>query len=256
MPYTSLGDHRLFYSEHRADSGRSPLLMVHGAGGRHDHWPPQVRRMAGVTVFAPDLPGHGRSEGQGCQSVLDYANAVVRLLDRLEIPQAILGGHSMGGAIVQTIGLTAPERVAGMVLVGTGARLRVAPQILEGILSDFEQTVEVILEYAYGPAASQKLLTVGRRSLRETPPEVLHGDYLACDRFDIMERLGQIQVPVLVINGTEDRLTPPKYASYLVEHLSDARLALVEGAGHMVAVEQPETVAALIKGWVAEHWPV
>jgi pimeloyl-ACP methyl ester carboxylesterase len=255
MPTIVISEQPWFYHEHRAEAERPPLFLIHGAGGRHDHWPPQVRRIEGITVIAPDLPGHGRSAGAGRQSILDYANDIVSLMDALEIPQAIVGGHSMGGAIAQMLALTAPERVAGLVLVGTGARLRVAPQILEGIRKDFEQTVEVILEYAYSPAISPDLLKLGRRILQETPVGVLHGDYLACDRFDIMERLDQIHVNALVICGDADLLTPPKYAEYLREHLPDAEMALVPGGGHMVPVEQPEVVAGLIQGWIEAHWP-
>ncbi len=255
MPYISVRNQRWFYSDHRADVSRPPLLLIHGAGGRHDHWPPHVRRMTCATVIAPDLPGHGRSEGDGCRSIPDYANEIVSLMDALEIPQAILGGHSMGGAIVQTLALTAPERVAGMVLVGTGARLRVAPQILEGIRSDFEQTVEIVLEYAYGSAIPPDLLALGKRTLLETPPEILYGDYLACDAFDVMDRLVQLNAPTLIICGAADRLTPPKYACYLHEHLPDSQLALLEGGGHMVAVEQPEAVARLVQEWIRARWP-
>jgi pimeloyl-ACP methyl ester carboxylesterase len=72
---------------------------------------------------------------------------------------------------------------------------------------------------------------------------VLLGDLTACDRFDVMERLEEINVPTLVVAGSVDRLTPINYAHYLVEHISGARLATVEGAGHIVMLEHPIEVA-------------
>lgn len=255
MPDIFVHGQRIFYNENQISAQRPSLLLIHGAGGRHDHWPPQVRRMKGVSVYAPDLPGHGRSGGVGFKTIPDYANEIVNFMDALEINQAILGGHSMGGAIVQMMALTAPERVAGLVLVSTGARLRVAPQIIQGIYSDFNQTIELILEYAYGPGVSPDLLKLGRRTLRETPPEVLHDDYAACDGFDVMDRLSDIRVPALVLCGEVDRLTPPKYASYLSERLPDAQLTLMEETGHMLPVEQPERTTGLIQNWISARWP-
>jgi len=75
---------------------------------------------------------------------------------------------------------------------------------------------------------------------------VLLSDLQACDRFDVMERLGEIDVPTLVVAGSTDRLAPVKYARHLSEYISDAQLAIVEGAGHMVILERPAKVADAI----------
>jgi pimeloyl-ACP methyl ester carboxylesterase len=216
---------------------------VHGAGGSRLHWPAQLRRMPGATVYALDLPGHGRSKGNGCETIDCYAEAVVAFLDAVAVNQAVIVGHSMGGAIGQVLALEASERVSALVLVGTGARLRVAPAILEGIRDDFEEAIDLVTWYAWSPDADPSLMELGRDALLETSPDVLLGDFVACDRFDIMDRLADIKVPALVIGGSADRLTPPKYARFLAEHVPDARLVIVKGAGHMVMLEQPEQVA-------------
>jgi pimeloyl-ACP methyl ester carboxylesterase len=93
-------------------------------------------------------------------------------------------------------------------------------------------------------------MQLGRTALRETGPSVLRGDFLACDRFDIMDRLGGMGVPVLVVGGLADRLTPIKYSRYLVEQIPEARLVTVEGAGHMVMLEQPQQVAGAVREFV------
>src|SRR5262249_50983979 len=109
-----------------------PLVLVHGAGGRGEVWGPQLADLSDVArVIAVDLPGHGGTGGAGCRRIDDYATWVVGLLDALALDRVVLGGHSMGGAISQTIARARPERLRGLVLVGTGARLRVAPRILE-----------------------------------------------------------------------------------------------------------------------------
>ena len=214
------------------------------------HWPPQVRRLSGVSVYTLDLPGHGRSAGPGCDTVDCYVETVVAFLDAVDVDQAVIVGHSMGGAIAQTMALERGLRVSALVLVGTGARLRVAPSILEGIETDFEGATGLITQYAWSPGADPRLVELGRTALRETGPSVLTGDFLACDRFDIMDRLAGIRVPVLVIGGLADRLTPIKYSRYLAEQIHGARLVTFEGAGHMVMLERPQQVADAVREFV------
>jgi pimeloyl-ACP methyl ester carboxylesterase len=247
MPYAEIGGKRLFYALSQSRQAGAPaLVLIHGAGGSHLHWPSQLRRLEGATVYALDLPGHGRSDGPGHDDVPDYVTAVIRFLDAVQVEQAVLIGHSMGGAIAQMSGLTYPGRAAGLVLVGTGARLRVAPAILEGIRDNPEAAFDLITRYAWAPGAPEDLVQLGRETLAEIPPEVLYGDYAACDRFDVMDRLDEIRVPVLVIAGTADRLTPHKYGVYLVDQLPDARLVTIEGGGHMMMLEQPNKVAEAV----------
>jgi pimeloyl-ACP methyl ester carboxylesterase len=168
-------------------------------------------------------------------------------LDAHQLQQAVVAGHSMGGAIALTMALQYPRRVAGLVLVGTGARLRVLPTILDGTLSDFDNTVALICEYAYSPHTPRQLVREGQRQMLQVAPQTIHDDFLACDAFDVMDRLGEIRCPTLVICGTEDRLTPPKYSEYLVDRIADSELDLIPGAGHMVMIEKPDLVADAIR---------
>jgi pimeloyl-ACP methyl ester carboxylesterase len=163
-------------------------------------------------------------------------------LDAVDLDQAVLVGHSMGGAIALDAALRYPSRIAGLGLVATGARLRVAPAILEGILQDQEEAVRLICNWAYGPKAPEETVQLGRRQMGETPAQVLHGDFVACDRFDVLGRLKEIKSPTLILCGAQDRMTPSKDPVYLQDHIAGATLHLVEGAGHMVMIEQPAAV--------------
>lgn len=236
----------------RRGSGAPPLVAVHGAGGTSRHWGYQLRGLADrTTVYALDLPGHGRSAGPQHESIAAGAAWVLAWLDRQAIARAVLMGHSMGGAIVQTIALDQPERVAGLVLVGTGARLRVHPAILTGIPAAWEPTTRQITEWSYAPDAAPALLAAATAELRRTSPAVLLADYQACDRFDRMAEIERIVAPTLVIVGAEDRMTPPKYAEFLARRLPDAQLVVVPGAGHNVMIEQPARTNDAIRAF----WP-
>ena len=135
MPVYLVNGEPVFASRHRSNRVDAvPLVLIHGAGGSHLHWGVAVRTLPEGDVYALDLPGHGRSAGSGRTTVAQYASWVIRLLDALGIERAVMAGHSMGGAIAQTAALEFPEGVRGLVLVGTGSRLRVVPSILEGTL--------------------------------------------------------------------------------------------------------------------------
>lgn len=253
MPYVSAQGRQLFYAQTQAHKPGAPtLVLIHGAGGSHLHWPAELRRLPGATAYALDLPGHGRSDGPGCAAIEDYVSTLIGFLDATGTERAVLMGHSMGGAIAQMTALIHPERVAGLVLVGTGARLRVAPAILEGVLGDFDTAIELITRFAWAADAPAELTRLGRDTLAETPPQVLHGDFVACDTFDVMKRLGEISAPTLVIAGTDDHLTPHKYGAYLAGHIPNARLVTIEGGGHMMALEQPGEVAAAVAEFIQE----
>lgn len=255
MPIVHVGDWPLFYFEQRVPTPSTPpLLLIHGAGGQYAHWPPQVRRLEDVHIIAPDLPGHGRSGGEGCDSISTYAAVMRALMDALGAERFIVGGHSMGGAIALQLALDAPQRVAGLVLVATGARLRVTPQILDRVLTDYEAVVDFVIAHSFAPSADEALRQVGRHILKATPPQVVYDDYLACNRFDVMERLAQIAAPALVIGGTADEMTPPKYLHYLAEHLPDAELHLLDSTGHMIMAERPVDVAGILRGWLERRF--
>jgi pimeloyl-ACP methyl ester carboxylesterase len=252
MPYTTVGSDRVFYARRTALSPEAPhLILVHGAGGSHQHWGAAVRNLHSANVYALDLPGHARSSGKGRASIADYASLVVGFMDALGLQRAVIAGHSMGGATAMTTALDYPQRVAGLVLVGTGARLRVLPKILEGTLNDFENTVELICQYAYAPQAPRELAYRGQQQMLQVVPQTIHDDFVACNAFDAMSRLAEIRCPTLIICGTQDALTPVKYSSLLAEHIAGAELVTVQGAGHMVMAEKPDEVAEAIASALA-----
>lgn len=251
MPFA--GDiHYRKYSQGAGD--KSSLVLVHGAGGSYLHWPPDIRYLIGENTLALDLPGHGNSGGDGEATIRAYAQAVVTFLDEMEINQVVLTGHSMGSAIAQWLCLDHPERVNGLILVGAGAKLRVHPDIIQLASSEttFPKLVSLVMKWAFSPQADQRLVELAGERMASVPSAVVHNDFLACDAFDVRDRVDQIQQPALVICGSEDQMTPPRFSEFLAERLPNARLEIIPDAGHMVMLEKPDTVARLIRGFLDE----
>lgn len=247
MPYITVAGERLFYALFQGDpAGKRNFTLVHGAGGDHTHWPAELRRLPGVNVYALDLPGHGRSAGRGRTSVDDYADAVDLFVQAIGLEQASVAGHSMGGAIAQTLALRRPPWLVSVVLVGTGARLRVHPLILEGLKTNFEPTIDTICQWQYGPTISEQMFRRGRQQLLSVDPAVIHGDYAACNVFDVMDRVKDIRLPTLIITGSADQLTPPKYGQYLHDQIPGSQLVEIKDGGHLMAVEKPVEVAQAV----------
>jgi pimeloyl-ACP methyl ester carboxylesterase len=235
---------------------RPTVVFVHGSGGSHVLWGPQVQMLAGdMNTVALDLPGHGASAGPACDRVADYAAIVARFIARLGARRNVACGLSLGGAIVLQMLLDYPDKLAGAVLAGTGARLRVLPAIFEAIAADYPGFVALQGQIGASPATDPRKLAPIQGATADCPPAVTAGDFRACDRFDVMARLGEIDRPVLVICGADDKLTPPKYSDYLVQQIRGARGVRIPRAGHLAPLEQPADVVNAIRAFVAEAIP-
>ena len=240
MPIVSIGRKRISYwiGKGGLSEGREVVLFIHGAGGGQYTWSYQKaffeKRFNPIII---ELPGHGASEGEGEEEIGRYAEHVYSFLKALALSNVFLVGHSMGGAIVQTLALTHPEVIKGISLVGTGARLKVFPMILDGIRSDFTGSVRKITQFAYSRNTPSEMIDRGVTDMMRCRPEILYGDFLACDRFDLMNEVEKIDLPTLIICGNEDELTPVKYSQFLHRRMKGSRLEILPGAGHMVMME-------------------
>lgn len=233
---------------------RETVLFIHGAGGGLYTW--SYQKSFFEKEFNPiiiELPGHGESEGEGKQEIVGYAEHVYALLKALSLKKVFLVGHSMGGAIVQTLALSHPEAIKGIVLVGTGARLKVFPMILEGIRSNFADTVTMINQFAFSRKAPSDLIEKGVSLMVQCKAEVLYGDFLACDRFDVMKEVEKIVLPTLILCGDDDQLTPVKYSQFLQSRIKGSKLEVLPNAGHMVMMESSQAFNEKIRAFIINN---
>lgn len=248
MPRINLGGVSFFYAG-ALIPGQPALLFCHGAGGSHRHWLYQLRGLAKETSsLAVDLPGHGASRGNPAAEVAVYREFIRDFSAALGLKEFILAGHSMGGAIALDYALHYGESVSGLILVGSGARLRVAPPFLE--LCRAGTVPPELIDFAYGPAAPAELLQEARQEMAAIPPQTYLADFTACNSFDCMERLTEITQPVLLICGEADLMAPLKYSRHLKERLAQAELVEVAEAGHMVMLEAPQRVNEAIASFL------
>lgn len=236
----------MYYFTSKSNGGKEPILvLIHGAGGNYLHWPHNLRRLNHHKVYAPDLPGHGKSSGLGLQSVNSYAESIAAWMKSVGIDQAVIAGHSMGGAIAQTLAVEYPKMVRALILVATGARLSVNQNLLFKLSTPATtpSAVEDIIKWSWKPGTEQKLLEKIRDQLLATRSAVIYGDYLACNNFNLTSSLKKIKVPTLVVAGEDDKMTPLDLNRQLEQGIRQAQIAVVPNAGHMVMLEQPEKVA-------------
>jgi len=242
MPLIQTERGGLWVADHRRIN-EPPFLLIHGAGGTHLDWGMPIRKLSN---FAPDLNGHGRSHGDGHLSLTDHADDLAALLDALDIQKIHVVGHSMGGGIALTLALNHPDRVAGLGLIATGARLKVHPDILTRAESQPEAVAELLSRWLWGGSVDDAVRERGKSQFMTLKPSIIARDYAASNVFDARARLGDIRAPTLVLCGTEDVMTPPKFSDSLATSIAGARLRLFEGAGHMLQIERGTEVAATL----------
>lgn len=235
-------------------NGRQALFFIHGAGGDPSIWRAQVEHLGRRNpVYCMALPGHGGSSGSGEQEIQAYAQWVRETLDTIPADRpVVLVGHSMGGAIVLVLSVNPPSRVHGAVLVGSGAKLAVLPDIFHMLENDPPAFFRSMHETAFAVSTKRQVRDSLIRAMQSCPTSVIINDFRACDRFDIRDRLEEIRLPTLILCGDEDRLTPLKYADYLLEHIVDSRMRVVSKAGHMAMAERPGPLNEAIEKFVSE----
>jgi pimeloyl-ACP methyl ester carboxylesterase len=228
-------------------------VLIHGAGGDHLSWPPEIRRLPDYRVITLDLPGHGKTKGPGCQSIEDYARSMVKFLDISGFSRVVFVGQEMGGAIALTLAHDYPNRVAGIGLISSGACLPVPSSVIENAAnqSTLLLAVRSLHEMSLGSQTPPNLAEISLKRLAEIRQPLLLGDLVACDRFNMAGRLGAIRSPSLVVCGTEDKLTPLRFSETLSSEIPGAALQTVDGAGHLLIMEQPARLAKLIRVFLA-----
>ena len=225
------------------------IILVHGSGACGDIWQYQTDHFS--NSHALNLPGH--PHGETLSSVEECADWLKKYIAGQGYKDVILGGHSLGGAITLMYALRYPQDLKGIIVISSGARLRVHPVILascreaiEGKLQQWYQMIEEIYRLTpddYKHEAIEKQKTIG--------PAVMLNDFLACDKFDVMDKVQQIRLPALIVCGELDVMTPVKYSDYLATKIAGSKLVVIPQATHLALAEKPKEVNKAIEDFIA-----
>jgi pimeloyl-ACP methyl ester carboxylesterase len=230
-------------------AGRKTLVFIHGSGGDHTAWVNQYSQLKNdYNIVAMELPGHGASGGTGEQDMGKYAQWVRATLPVFCISMPVVVGHSLGAAIALMFAVQYGELISGIVVFGGGAKMPVNPLILEGIKKDPAAILAMTAKIAVAKKNRERMAKI--LAERKSNPDVLYGDFLACDHLDIAEAIKGIKLPTLIICGLEDKMTPPANSEALRDSMPGAKLALIPEAGHLVMMEDPEAFNNVLKAFV------
>lgn len=234
-------------------AGGLTVLMIHGFPLSSSMWEMQLDDLADLArVIAPDLRGHGFSEAQPPYSIAQYADDCVRLLDSLGVLEpVVVCGLSMGGYIALDLVRRYPDRVAGLLLTAT----RAAPDSAEAQAArnkaiasveahGVDPFVRSLLPRLFSPATLENAPELGdilQAMMASTPPDGVIGALAAMrDRVDSQPDLAQIDVPTLLIHGTDDQIVPLTEAQEMANAIPGAELVVLPDAGHLPPIEQPD----------------
>jgi len=269
--YITVDGTRIRYLEAGAAGGRGTVIFLHGLGASMYSWRHQIGPVAaaGFRVIAFDNRGFGFSERPRTgYTNADYSRLVVALMDSLGVRDAVLVGHSMGGAIAAEVALIHPARVPGLVLVGAagyGGRapfaLRVmrwpvvgglaaalrgrgsTARLLRMGYADPTKVSERDIDQAYAPVATADYSRGLRGALREFRFDALRG------------RLSGVEIPTLAVWGAQDRIVPLQAGRALAAELLRVAFVVVPQAGHQVHEEAPADVNRLLLAFLTEGLP-
>ncbi|MCF3641158.1 3-oxoadipate enol-lactonase [Rhizobium sp. TRM95111] len=260
MQFARVNDITLHHQVIGGPAGRPVVVFANSLGTDFRIWRDVAVRLAGeVPILTYDKRGHGLSDiGQVPYSIDDHVNDLAALLDSLAVKQAVICGLSVGGMIAQGLAARRPDLVAGLILCDTAHKIGTADSWnarIEAVEKNgLGSIVDAVMERWFTPAfrRPENAAYHGYVNMLVRQPAVGYAATCAALRdADLTEAARHISVPTLCVVGEQDGSTPPDLVRSMADLIADSRFEIIADAGHIPCVEQPETLTALIRAFLA-----
>jgi pimeloyl-ACP methyl ester carboxylesterase len=239
--------------------GGPTVLMLHGIGGGHLSFAPQVETLAssGYRAVAWDMPGYGRSAPIEPYTFKGLAQSCITLIEALKCGDVALVGHSMGGMVAQEVMARRPELVSKLVLCGTSPSFgkpddewqrefigqRSAPLDAGKSMAEL---AEMLVPQMVGPGSLPEGVRLATHCMSLVPASTYRRALEALVTFDRRANLPNIQVPTLVVAGEHDRNAPPSAMRKMADAIARSTYIEMKGIGHLQNLEAPEDFDGLL----------
>ena len=258
--YTNIKQQKTFYSTGTGgiEPGRKSVVFLHGAALDHTVWVLPARHFArhGYNVYAFDFPGHGRSGGELCKSIDEFADWLASAMDELDIEDSAVIGHSMGSLIALNFAARYPHKLRSLALLGTSTPMAVADQLLTAARGNHHDAIDMANTWSHssfglmgGNEIPGMCMTMGgQRLLERSKDDVFFTDLNACNEFINGAELAQkITVATLVVFANQDKMTAAVNAMEVAETIPNCRTVRLQPCGHSMLSEQPNAVLDALK---------
>ena len=227
----------------------TPLVLVHGFLGSSDMWIPQIKFFKdNFRVIAPALPGFGKSKAiNSCDSIECMAKSILDFLEKKEIKNFNLLGHSMGGMIVQEMAKIANERILKLICYGTGPRGNI-PGRFETIdqsrkklkINGLKDTAYRIAKTWFIEEEKAKYFYLCEEAGKQTSIEATDNGLVAMKNWNGVKNLQNINNETLIIWGDQDKAYNFNQVETLNNNIPNSNLKIIKGCSHNVHLEKPE----------------
>lgn len=282
----TLDDGAQIFLEEVGPKSKRGVIFIHGSALRTDVWYYQMAGLDGRRLVFYDMRGHGRSQPSGREdfSVPRLARDLEAIIEDCGLEEVVVVGHSIGGMVALELGALKPELLGGVIkgltlvnttytvpmetIAGGAAVARLERMIrrpfdfigrqstridtLRKLVRPSDALFWSVSFIAFGPQASAKQIDYTYDMVAETRSDTIFDLFKAYRDFDMKDRLGDVTVPVLIVTGTNDRITLPAASGFLADSLPKAELKVFDGCGHMAMMERHEEFNDLLKGFLKD----
>lgn len=246
------------------NAGYPFLIFIHGFPFNKSMWNVQVQALRDdYHVITYDVRGHGNSDtGNVDFSIELFVTDLISFMDILKIEKTVLCGLSMGGYISLNAILNFPERFDGLILSDTQC-IADSPEAIEKRMKSIkdirkngvEKYADESIKNLFSPSTfitgNERIIAVKKMIISTSEQSLCNTLRALCKRDETCSKLPEIKVPVLIMVGKEDRVTPPASAKYMHEKIKDSCLSIINDAGHLSNLENPDEFDYQLKKFVS-----